>query len=58
MQTGGKYGMIVMNNYLIQLYERGLINMETVLRRCTNPEYVRKARQNQLKGEIINVSYV
>lgn len=42
MQTGGKYGMIVMNNYLIQLYERGLINMETVLRRCTNPEYVKK----------------
>ena len=42
MQTGGKYGMIVMNNYLIHLYERGIINMETVLRRCTNPEYVKK----------------
>jgi len=42
MQTGAKYGMVVMNNYLVQLYERGIINMETVLRRCTNPEYVKK----------------
>ena len=41
MQTGGKYGMIVMNNYLIHLYERGIISMETLLRRCTNPEYVK-----------------
>ncbi|MFP4016718.1 MAG: type IV pilus twitching motility protein PilT [Halanaerobiales bacterium] len=42
MQTGGKYGMIVMNNYLINLYEKGLISMETALRRSTNPEYVKK----------------
>ncbi len=42
MQTGGKYGMIVMNNYLISLYEKGLISMEIALRRSTNPEYVKK----------------
>ena len=42
MQTGAKYGMIVMNNYLIDLYEKGLIGYEVVLRRTSNPEYVKK----------------
>ncbi|MFW6022182.1 MAG: type IV pilus twitching motility protein PilT [Halanaerobiaceae bacterium] len=42
MQTGNKYGMIVMNNYLIDLYEKGIINMDTALKRSSNPEYVRK----------------
>lgn len=42
MQTGAKYGMIVMNNYLILLYEKGLISMETAVRRSTNPEYIKK----------------
>ncbi|MFW5787249.1 MAG: type IV pilus twitching motility protein PilT [Halanaerobiales bacterium] len=42
MQTGSKYGMIVMNNYLIKLYQKGLIDRETALRRADNPEYVKK----------------
>ncbi len=42
MQTGGKYGMIVMNNYLIGLYEKGQISMETAIRRSSNPDYVKK----------------
>lgn len=42
MQTGAKYGMIVLNNYLIKLYENGLIDMETTIRRSTNPDYIKK----------------
>lgn len=42
MQTGSKYGMMVMNNYLINLYKDGLIDKETALRRSDNPEYVKK----------------
>lgn len=42
MQTGAAYGMIVMNNYLIKLYESGLIDLEVALRRSTNPEYIKK----------------
>ena len=47
MQTGGKYGMIVMDNYLIGLYERGIISLETALKRAKNPDYIKK-RQNRL----------
>lgn len=42
MQTGGKYGMIVMDNYLLQLYEKGSITLEVALRRSNNPEYIKK----------------
>lgn len=42
MQTGGKYGMIVMDNYLIGLYERGIISLETTLKRANNPDYIKK----------------
>lgn len=42
MQTGAKYGMIVMNNYLISLYEKGLIDMETAVRRSNNPDYIKR----------------
>ena len=46
MQTGSKYGMIVMNNYLIDLYKDGLIDKQIALRRSDNPEYIKK-RLNQ-----------
>ncbi|MCG8515777.1 MAG: type IV pilus twitching motility protein PilT [Halanaerobiales bacterium] len=42
MQTGAKYGMIVLNNYLIQLYEQDLIELETAIHRSNNPDYIRK----------------
>lgn len=42
IQTGAKHGMIVLNNYLCELYERGLISKETALKRSTNPDYVKK----------------
>ncbi|MFW6034922.1 MAG: type IV pilus twitching motility protein PilT [Halothermotrichaceae bacterium] len=42
MQTGGKFGMIVMDNYLVKLYEEGLVELEVILRRSNNPEYVKK----------------
>ncbi len=42
MQTGGQQGMIVMNNYLVELFEKGIISREIALRRSTNPEYIRK----------------
>lgn len=42
MQTGGKYGMIVMNNYLVKLYKEGKIDLEVALNRSENPEYIKK----------------
>ncbi len=42
MQTGAKFGMIVMNNYLVKLCEKGAINIDTALRRSENPDYIRK----------------
>ena len=42
IQTGSKYGMEVMNNYLIKLYKDGLIDKDTALRRSDNPDYVKK----------------
>jgi twitching motility protein PilT len=42
IQTGAKYGMIVMDNYLLSLYEKGLIEIEVVLNRASNPDYIRK----------------
>jgi twitching motility protein PilT len=42
MQTGGKYGMVVMNNYLVDLYQKGLIEYEEALRRSDDPDYIKK----------------
>src|SRR6056297_1313834 len=42
MQTGAKYGMMVMDNYLIDLYKNGLIDRQTTLRRSDNRDYVKK----------------
>ena len=42
MQAGSKHGMIVMNNYLVELYEKGLISREMALRRSHNPKQVKK----------------
>ncbi|ADQ14874.1 type IV pilus twitching motility protein PilT [Halanaerobium hydrogeniformans] len=42
MQTGGKYGMIMMNNYLVDLYKQGKIAYEEAVRRSDDPEYVKK----------------
>ena len=46
MQTGSKYGMIVMDNYLIDLYQDGLIDRQTILRRANNRDYVKKRLNN------------
>jgi len=42
MQTGGKYGMIMMNNYLVDLYNQGLIDYDEAVRRADDPDYVKK----------------
>lgn len=42
MQTGAKFGMIMMNNYLLDLYQKGFIDREIALRRSSNPEYIKK----------------
>ncbi|MFW6386462.1 MAG: type IV pilus twitching motility protein PilT [Bacillota bacterium] len=47
MQTGGKHGMIVMNNYLINLYEKGLIEYKTALQRAKDPDYIRKRTKHK-----------
>jgi len=42
MQTGGKYGMVVMDNYLLDLFQAGKIEMDEALRRAKNPDYIRQ----------------
>ncbi len=42
MQTGAKYGMIVMDNYLVKLCEEGSLSLDTAINRADNPDYVRK----------------
>ncbi len=42
MQTGAKYGMIVLNNYLLNLYKKGLIDKEMAVSRSSNPDYIKK----------------
>jgi twitching motility protein PilT len=42
MQTGAKYGMIMMDNYLVDLCQRGLVEYEEALRRSNNPDYIKK----------------
>ncbi len=42
MQTGGKYGMIIMDNYLVQLYNEGKIDYEIAIRRSNDADYVKK----------------
>jgi twitching motility protein PilT len=42
MQTGAKYGMVVMDNYLVNLYQKGLIEYEETLRRANDPDYIKK----------------
>ena len=47
LQTGAKHGMIVMNNYLIKLYEKGLIDYRTAIQRSKDPDYIRKRTQDK-----------
>jgi len=42
MQTGSKYGMITMDNYILKLYETGKITMDTALSKAFNPDYIKK----------------
>jgi len=42
MQTGAKFGMIVMDNYLLDLFKQGIIDRQTTLRRSDNRDYVKK----------------
>ena len=42
MQTGAKYGMVIMDNYLVQLYNEGLIEYEVAIRRSNDADYIKK----------------
>ena len=42
MQTGAKYGMVVMDNYLVDLYQQGLVEYDEALRRSNDPDYIKK----------------
>lgn len=42
MQTGAKYGMVIMDNYLVQLYNEGLIEYEVAIRRSNDSDYIKK----------------
>lgn len=41
IQTGAKHGMIVLDNYLIHLYQKGLISLETASSRANNSDYIK-----------------
>lgn len=41
IQTGGKYGMQTLDSSMMNLYRRGLINRETLLAQCVNPELIK-----------------
>lgn len=42
MQTGAKYGMVMMDNYLVDLYQKGLIEYEETIKRSKDPKYIRR----------------
>lgn len=42
LQTGSKHGMIIMDNYLLDLYQQGEISKNTALERANNRDYLRK----------------
>ena len=42
MQTGAKYGMQTMNQSLFNLYQRGLVTLEEILQRSTDPAELQK----------------
>ncbi len=46
MQTGSKFGMTTMDNYILHLYEAGKITLELALSRAYNPEYIKKRTSN------------
>jgi twitching motility protein PilT len=42
MQTGSKYGMVVRDNYLLELFNSGKISKDILLRRADNRKYIEK----------------
>ncbi len=42
IQTGGRYGMEIMDNSIIDLYNKGLISRETALNQGHNVELLRR----------------
>ncbi len=42
MQTGAKYGMVIMDNYLVQLYNQGFIEYEIAIHQSNDADYVKK----------------
>lgn len=42
IQTGGQYGMITRDNYLLNLYNSGKITRESLIRYCSDKEYVQQ----------------
>ena len=47
IQTGAKYGMVMMDNYLINLYQKGLIEYEEAIKRSKDPEYIKRKISNR-----------
>jgi twitching motility protein PilT len=47
IQTGAKYGMVMMDNYLINLYQKGLIEYEETIKRSKDPEYIKRKISNR-----------
>ena len=42
IQTSGNLGMVSMDQYIVNLFQKGLISEETALMNCMNPEQVKR----------------
>ena len=48
IQTGRKFGMTLLDDHLLELYQRGVINYETAIQTCQDAEEF----QGKLKGQV------
>lgn len=55
IQTSAKQGMITMDDYLINLYKRGVITGEICLERCHYPSEMRERMMSTLGSEEVSV---
>ena len=48
IQTGGKFGMVTMNQSLVELYKKQKISYQEAVNRSTDPEDLKKLLQKSL----------
>ncbi|MCX5793380.1 MAG: type IV pili twitching motility protein PilT, partial [Elusimicrobia bacterium] len=50
IQTGGKFGMVTMNQSLVDLYKKQKISYQEAVNRSTDPEDLKKLLQKTLSA--------